>query len=404
MKTRRALILLICVLSISVFSQSGGTFNIEKSVISGGGGQSGGGTFDLTGTLGQPLAGDQSSGGTFTISSGFWHAAPVTMTGTVTYGNPGGAPTPRFVSNVTLTGTGSPNVTTTTAPPGASAGQYTLVGFGSGAYTVTPTKTTGSNGITSFDAALIALHVAGPPNPQLNPNQLIAADVSGNTSVTSFDAGMIAKFVAGPPYQAPGIGATSTWKFFPTSRNYASVTSNVAGQDYTAYLMGEVSGNWNNTGARPVDVRTATGDADPNGPQRSIAVSAPHSTGRSGKEIILPITAEGLVNKGVISYEFDIRYDPTVIQPTADPIDLAGTLSRGLSAVANSSDPGRLRVVVYGAAPINQNGLLLNLRFTAVGQPGSASRITWDRLIFNEGDLKTMVVDGRVELSADVAD
>jgi hypothetical protein len=383
-------------------SQSGGTFVIEKSVIASGA-QSAGGTFDLAGTLGEPIAGNLSSGGTFSVSSGFWQAASVSMMGTVTYGNPGGAPNPRFVSNAIITGAGSPTVMTTTAPPGATAGRYALTGFGSGAYTVTPTKTTGQNGISSFDAGLIALHVAGPPNPQLNANQLIAADVSGNGSVTSFDAGMIAKFVAGPPYAAPGIGATSTWKFFPANRNYASVTSNVAAQDYTAYLMGEVSGNWNNTGTKPVESIKAASDDARTGPQRNIVVTAPHLAASTGKEVIVPINAEGLAKKGIISYEFDLRYDPNVIQPAADTMLLAGTLSRGLSGVANSLEAGLLRVVVYGAAAINYNGLLLNLRFKAVGQPGSASRLTWDRVIFNEGDAKTMVIDGSVELSADAS-
>ncbi len=177
---------------------------------------------------------------------------PNSINGTVTYGNAGGSPTPRFVSNVTITAEGSPNIFTSTDFPG---GTYSLTGFGSGAYTVTPSKTGGVNGaISSFDAGRIALHVAGPPNPQLNATQLIVADVSGNGAVTSFDAGMIAKFVAGPPYTPPGVGVTATWRFTPVSRNYASVTNIIGGQDYTALLMGEISGNWMNTGARPEEI------------------------------------------------------------------------------------------------------------------------------------------------------
>ena len=207
-----------------------------------------------------------SSGGVFSVDSGFWasSAAPATISGTVTYGNALGSPVPpRFISNVLISGTGSPNVSTTTGPLGPTAGQYALSGFGSSAYTVTPTKTGGTNGaITSFDAGRIALHVAGAPNPQLNATQLIVADVSGNGAVSSFDAGQIAKFVAGPPYTPPGIGSTGTWRFTPLNRNYASVTTNVTGEDFSGLLMGEVSGNWVNTGARPADSRefVTTGD------------------------------------------------------------------------------------------------------------------------------------------------
>jgi len=51
--------------------QSGGNFTIVRSVISGGGGQSAGGTFTLDGTIGQTVAGSQSTGGTFSLQSGF---------------------------------------------------------------------------------------------------------------------------------------------------------------------------------------------------------------------------------------------------------------------------------------------------------------------------------------------
>ena len=58
---------------------------------------------------------------------------------------------------------------------------------------------------------------------------------------------------------------------------------------------------------------------------------------------------------------------------------MAGTISRGLSVVTNSSEPGLLRVAVYGPMPIDGNGVLLNLRFTAVGKAGSVSPLLFER-------------------------
>ena len=170
---------------------------------------------------------------------------PPVISGTVTYGNAIGAPTPRFVSNVTITANGSPVVSTTTGAPGPTAGQYSLTGFGAGSYTITPTKTGGVNNITSFDAAKIAQHVAGTST--LTGNQLIVADVSNNGSVSSFDAAQIARYVA----SSPPFGITGTWKFVPVNKVYSSITGDLTGEDYSALLMGEVSGNWTNTGARP---------------------------------------------------------------------------------------------------------------------------------------------------------
>ncbi len=327
-------------------------------------------------------------------------ACSYSIEGTVTYGN-ASAP-PKYISNATLTATGLPTITTTTLFSGPSAGLYTLTGFGAGSYTVSLSKTTGQNSITSFDAGRIAQHVAGTLLLTTN-NQKVTADVSNNGAVSSFDAGQVATFVASG--SSPGIAGQ--WRFFlppgptfpvgasPTSRTYSSVTSSIAGEDYVGLLIGEVSGNWNNTGARPVGSRQL---AVGGGPERGVAVELPQMVTSTYKEIIVPVNVQGATNKGIISYEFDLRYDPSVLQPLADPVDVAGTASRGLSVVTNATEPGLLRVVVYGAMPIDENGLLLNLRFTAVGKSGSVSLLSFERIMFNEGEPGVSVTDGRIEL------
>ncbi len=314
---------------------------------------------------------------------------PVVITGTVTYGNAEGAPASRPVSNVLISAAGSPNVSDTTS----AAGTYSLTGFGAGSYTVTPSKSGGDNGhITSFDAANIAQYVVGGTG--LNATQLTVADVSGTSGVSSFDAALIARYVAslGSP-----TGSTGSWIFNPADRNYPSVTNSISGEDYAALLMGEVSGNWIESGPRPGD---STGDSDRNGgPERSINVQAPQVTAAANNEVIVPIAVESIANKGIVSYEFDLRYDPSVVRPLVDPVDVAGTASRGLLVVANADRPGLLRVVMYGAMPIDNNGVLLNLRFSVVGAHGSVSPLTWERIIFNEGIPRT-AADGLVEISS----
>ena len=86
-----------------------------------------------------------------------------------------------------------------------------------------------------------------------------------------------------------------------------------------------------------------------------------------------------------------------MLQPQANPIDVVGTASRGLTAVVNANEPGLLRIAVYGALPIDGNDLLLNLRFTTVGAPGSVSPLTWERFMFNEG-LQMNATGGQVEV------
>ena len=270
-----------------------------------------------------------------------------------------------------------------------SLGSYSLSGFGAGSYTVTPSKIGGGNGaVSAFDAARVAQHAAGPPLPVLTGTQLIVADVSGNGTISSFDAGLIADWVV----QLPPFGSTGTWRFNPVNRTYPSVTANISGEDYSALLMGEVSGDWNNS----TDLRSVVSG----GPEQGAAVKLPQIVAPADGEVVIPVSVQGTANKGIIAYEFVLRYDPLVIQPKADLIELNGTASERLSAVVNANEPGLIRVAVYGATSINGSGILMNLRFNAVGAAGSVSPITWERFMFNDGSTRAMVTDGQIAVSA----
>jgi len=148
--------------------------------------------------------------------------------------------------------------------------------------------------------------------------------------------------------------------------------------------MGDVSGNWGD----PSPFRPAMG-----GPERAASIDIPRTVAATDGDVIIPVNVRGIANKGVISYEFDLRYDPAVIQPQVEPASVMSTVSDGLSVVM-------LRVAVYGPMPISGNGVLLNLRFIAVGAPGSVSPLTFERIMLNEGEPRILTVDGQVELSA----
>ena len=66
--------------SPDVLSQSGGPYQIEKSVIASGGGTSSGGVFGLDGATGQSLAGGRFTGQPFSIYSGFFAPDPIVPT------------------------------------------------------------------------------------------------------------------------------------------------------------------------------------------------------------------------------------------------------------------------------------------------------------------------------------
>jgi hypothetical protein len=141
------------------------------------------------------------------------------------------------ISGVTVTCQGAQGSVTATT---LANGEYWLdtSTIGPGPYTVTPSKTGGANGITSFDAgyaARLAMFPFGIP-----ANLYGAADVSGNGGLTSFDAALIARYAAG----LSDSGLTGMWRFVPVSRTYQTIDTHISGQDIQATLRGELTGNW----------------------------------------------------------------------------------------------------------------------------------------------------------------
>ncbi|MGD9590115.1 MAG: cohesin domain-containing protein [Pyrinomonadaceae bacterium] len=307
-----------------------------------------------------------------------------TISGVVSYGN-ALVPTPGFrpVPHTTLSAAGSVPQSTTSA---VVTGAYTLSGLGAGAYTVTPSKTGDVNGITGLDAALISQHVVNLIT--LNANQLAAADVSNNGTVSGLDAAYISQWVV----NLPNPGITGTWRFIPTSRNYANVNTAQTNQDYVGILMGEVTGNWVAPLLRPEAIIREV-DA-----KKAIRVEAPVLRADPGTEVEIPLSIRDISGKGVAAYQFDIEYDPDVLEPRKAAATLAGTISEGMMVTSNSPEPGLLKIVVYGVHPIEGGGPLVNLKFTAIGAVGSRSALTIKGFMLNEGEIDVLVKDGEVAI------
>ncbi len=76
MKQTTALMLssLMLLLAVSnAIAQRGGLYELSWFTVDGGGGQSQGGDYAISGTIGQPEAGVPMSGGQFTLHGGFWY-------------------------------------------------------------------------------------------------------------------------------------------------------------------------------------------------------------------------------------------------------------------------------------------------------------------------------------------
>jgi hypothetical protein len=302
------------------------------------------------------------------------YAASPTVTGTVTYGTTPTGQAAKFVPGVLLTAAGSTPASATTN----ASGGYSLGGLGSGAYTVTPTKSGSVNGsISGLDAARVAQHVAGLIS--LTANQQVAGDATNNGGLSGLDAARIAQFAAG--LTNPGIAGQ--WKFTPPTRTYGSVSTALANENFEAILVGEVTGNWTAPAARP-----GSGEEE--------AERIAENAFSESKGFNVPISIGDTSGKGVLAYEFTVLYKPETMTPADVAVDTAGTLSDGWTVVHNSRKPGEIRVVAFGTSELSGSGTLLNLRF--LNTEGKAA-IRFADMRFNESEVQAEVLDGKISLS-----
>ena len=341
------------------------------------------------------------------------------LSGRIVYGN-NSSTTIYGVPNVTLTGVNGVALETVTATSdnssAATRGNYSLSGFASGTYTVTPSKapvpnTTASsaNPIRTADASLIQQYRLGLVT--LTPRQLLAADVDGDTVVRTFDASLIQQYrlLVTP---ADPTNHTGDWKFIPVNRVYTSIPANLPGQDYDAILLGDVDGDYTAL-TTPLVANGKNQQADLNRPVNpfidnalaAVSVILPNDASvSSGNNISVPVNVDDLTGMGVKAFEFDIRYDPAILQPLANAADGSGTLSSGFSIGSNVIGTGLLRVSASsGTAISGPAGVLINVKFKAIGANGTSSALSFDDFIFNAGSPPNMPNTGLVKLLAPTA-
>ena len=327
-----------------------------------------------------------------------------TISGTVTYGNAIGLPAPpRPVQNVLLTAVGATTEYATTA----ANGTYSLAISSNGNYTVTPSKTKYTDRfgyILAADATAIQRARVGL-DPALTGNQFIAADVNGDGFATSFDASLIQQFRVGLQAGNP----VGTWKFIPVNKSYTNPNQTILmGEDYTAILLGDVDGDYvtSSTDApERIDGKKQTTDRE--SPSETLAgtvqVTLPTATQAPADNFDVPVTVGDLSGMNVTSFDFDLLYDPTVIQPQTMQTNSAGTLSAACGTFSNvipvSATQSRLAISTACVNPLVGAGTLISLKFTAVGAVGTNSAISFSPFIFNAGVPTNMSNTGNISIN-----
>ena len=256
-------------------------------------------------------------------------------------------------------------------------GNYSVTALTNGGnYTVKPSKTGAVNGISAFDAALVAQFVAGISTP--TSCQQLAGDASNNGALSAFDAGLIVQTVA----SIPNAGIAGTWKFVPSSRFYSNLSADQPGQNFDGVLVGDVSGNWAPAGPQ-ASPKGAIGSPAGGG---SVSVSLPDQLAAPGTmNVMMPVFVDNTTGQNIIAYDFTFTFNTAVIQPAAPAFETTGTLSAGWTITPVTSTPGQIRIIAFNAMPLSGAGTLIFLKFNVVGSLGAMTPLTWTSFVFNEG-------------------
>lgn len=123
------------------------------------------------------------------------------------------------------------------------------------------------------------------------------------------------------------------------------------------------------------ELNAGTPSADPAAPSFNVSVaenfvSFENVQASLGDTVLVPVTTTDLTGLDVTSYEFEMSYDTTVVEPVeGESIVTEGTLSSNFSADGNVISPGVLRVGAFGNNALQNAGTLVfvQLRVKATG-------------------------------------
>jgi len=226
-------------------------------------------------------------------------------------------------------------------------GSYSISGIEAGPYTLTASKSDEVTGISAYDASLILQGDAGILS--LSGNQKTAGDVNRSGAANSMDASYVLQRAVGL-IQVPFPGAGKVWAFEPGERSYANVAADVTGQNFTAILLGDVSGSWNMEGSGIQSMSTA-----------EVIVKEPLEGTAGAVAVPLNIDPKG---ESIYAVDITVTYDES--KANFEGVEKGSSAESFIIAV-NDEQPGIVKIAMASSEPIVESGELIRLLFEKTG-------------------------------------
>jgi Cohesin domain len=122
-----------------------------------------------------------------------------------------------------------------------------------------------------------------------------------------------------------------------------------------------------------------------------VAVTAPSLTKTTPSTFVVPISVGDVTGNGILAFQFNIVYNPSVIDPSGTNFGCStvGTLAEtaNLTATCNVQPDGVLRVAVSGTGSMTGSGTILKLNFATdpSAAPGNTSPLAFQNMFFFNG-------------------
>ena len=291
------------------------------------------------------------------------------------------------VPGVSLTLSGAVQFSTLTA----SNGSFTISNVPTGEYVLTPSKTNDVTAISAYDLHYARRIMFGVTNS--TPERDIAADVNRSGGLTTLDLVLIRRIMSGLTTLKAVLGPVSEWQFTPSQRTYSLLNGDQMNQDFTAVLIGDVSGNWSPTAPELLGQQGGIAGPMPN------AVTVATDGGPPGSASALTARVLLRPSTNAVAHGIDavLRYSPTNRS--------LGAITSGRAAgpsglTTNTNEPGRIRLYFEGSST-NLSLVGTSTLFT-VDFPGSEP-VAWhiERMSFNKGLIPFYVESGVASFDAD---
>jgi len=218
-------------------------------------------------------------------------------------------------------------------------GEFIFTSITKGEYDFDLSKTGDNEAISALDAALILQHVVALTT--LNSNQLIVADVNADGRINSLDASYILQYVAGFTV-LPFAGRDTEWLFVSNHSALNDLNAN-AQLSVTAYLIGDVSGNY---GA------TSSLDASFDGAFRVGSIVS--------EESLLYVPVDLIINQdNIFALSFRLTFDPSL---KIKEVTFHQSLENAFK-VANTNVAGQVTVAIAGVDALASIAGLIEVTF-----------------------------------------